>query len=257
VEPNWSLERVRKKKGKKLGVLPNTHSEREDALFLKSSKTPKSPALVFLACLFCILFCVVGLLRELGRQVGWLARSLARSRSLGFCAPNCWPKREKLSKPSSHSSIMCGILAVLGSYDKSAARRARILECSRRCVVFLLLLVLFLAVLFLSYLVFLLWSSFTACVFASFCWSMEKLQSNVVCVCVCYWTQREMCLVNDDAGWDTEGLTGVDFGLGMAEDVTLHMSAWPSLILRQATSRCSMRPKKSLLQWETTCLLFP
>ncbi len=77
MEPNWSLERVRKKKGKKLGVLPNTHSEREEALFVKSSKTPKSPALVFLACLFCILFCVVGLLRELGRQVGSLARSLS------------------------------------------------------------------------------------------------------------------------------------------------------------------------------------
>jgi hypothetical protein len=143
----WSLPGVWNvwgKKRKKWGVLPNTQSEREEALFLKSSKTPKSPALVFLACLFCILFCVVGLLRELGRA-GSLARSLALSR---FCAPNCWPEREKLSKPSSQSSIMCGILAVLGSYDKSAARRARILECSRRCVVFLLLAVLFLAVLF-------------------------------------------------------------------------------------------------------------
>jgi len=83
---------------------------------------------------------------------------------------------------------------------------------------------------------------------------MEKLQSNVVCVCD--WTQREMCVVNNDAGWDTEGLTGVGFLLGMAEDVTLHMSAWPSLIPRQATSRCSMRPKKSLLQWEAACPLF-
>lgn len=83
---------------------------------------------------------------------------------------------------------------MLGSYDKSAARRARILECSRRCVVFLLLLVLFLAVLFLSYLVFLLWSSFTACVFASFCWSMEKLQSNVVCVCVCVIERNGKCV---------------------------------------------------------------
>jgi hypothetical protein len=89
---------------------------------------------------------------------------------------------------------------------------------------------------------------------------MEKLQSKCVraCVraCVCDWTQREMCVVNDDAGWDTEGLTGVGFLLGMAEDVTLHMSAWPSLIPRQATSRCSMRPKKSLLQWEAACPLF-
>jgi hypothetical protein len=155
---------------------------------------------------------------------------------------------------------MCGILAVLGSYDKSSARRARILECSRRCVVFLVVVVVFIAVFFKSYLVFPLWSSsWRSLLLLPVCLlvSVGVWRSYSLMVCVCDWTQREMCVVNDDAGWDTEGLTGVGFLLGMAEDVTLHMSAWPSLIPRQATSRCSMRPKKSLLQWEAACPLFP
>lgn len=190
MEPKLESGTCEEKRRKKLGVLPNTQSEREEALFLKSSKTPKSPALVFLACLFCILFCVVGLLRELGRQAGLLARSLALSRFL--CTQLLTKKGKALQTQQSvirhvwnpgSARLLWQICRTTSSHSRVLSQVFSVSSCC--CVVpccFVLILSRLSSVVF-----FLVESSFVACVFASFCGSMEKLQSNVVCVCVCVW----------------------------------------------------------------------